>query len=272
VRSAFTLIELLVVVAIIALLIAVLLPALHAAQMQARADLCMNNQRQLAVGFLSYANDWEDCLPGGTWDFVGPGNSYDDSIPLCWLGSLNTGGDRVHMPTCGTIYRYVGENQRIYKCPDDARDKRTDQHYAEKPEYSYTWPALLTGVPTSLLKLTRWPDKFNTWNWQTDWRRAMQYSPPWLLVEEDEDEYLSIVQDSGWSNVDIPTNRHKQRAAIAHVDGSVGFCAFQRVPAKVDAWKVYYELTDGRIVTCGSNGDAIRFGYLRTAPRLNPYP
>jgi hypothetical protein len=25
-------------------------------------------------------------------------------------------------------------------------------------------------------------------------------------------------------------------------------------------------------VTCGSNGDAIRFGYLRTAPRLNPYP
>ncbi|MFK7791000.1 MAG: DUF1559 domain-containing protein [Phycisphaeraceae bacterium] len=64
-RSAFTLIELLVVISIIALLIAILLPALGAARDAARSSQCKSNQRQLAIGFQVYTNDYKDhCVPG----------------------------------------------------------------------------------------------------------------------------------------------------------------------------------------------------------------
>ena len=64
--AAFTLIELLVVISIIALLIAILLPALAAARETARQAACLSNYRQLAIGFASYANDFDYFPRGGT--------------------------------------------------------------------------------------------------------------------------------------------------------------------------------------------------------------
>ena len=71
-RRGFTLIELLVVVAIIALLIALLLPAVKNAREVARASMCMSNQRQVHLGYASYANDEYEVVPpsydgSGTW-------------------------------------------------------------------------------------------------------------------------------------------------------------------------------------------------------------
>ncbi len=60
--TAFTLIELLVVISIIALLIGILLPALQGARSAARQTLCLSNKRQLAIGFVTYASDF-DVLP-----------------------------------------------------------------------------------------------------------------------------------------------------------------------------------------------------------------
>lgn len=82
----FTLIELLVVIAIIALLMSVLMPALHKAKLLAQSVVCRNNLKSIGLAALLYAENHEQTLPrnGGAWIFLfmpylgGTGETEDD--------------------------------------------------------------------------------------------------------------------------------------------------------------------------------------------------
>src|SRR5262245_16093995 len=81
-QKGFTLIELLVVIAIIAMLAAMLLPALSRSKCKAQAIGCMNNTKQLMLAWRMYAEDNRDLLPFAFSSTTGP------TAPYVWVQGM----------------------------------------------------------------------------------------------------------------------------------------------------------------------------------------
>jgi len=118
----FTLIELLVVIAIIAILAALLLPALGRAREKGQGIACLNNHRQLAIAWRMYAEDNRDVLVYASTS--GYFNNWPDAY--AWSGAHMDfdGNNRANWdPTYDMekrpLWPYTGKNHRIFKCPAD---------------------------------------------------------------------------------------------------------------------------------------------------------
>src|SRR5258707_3174835 len=154
-NNGFTLIELLVVIAIIAILAAMLLPAMAKAKIRAQGISCLNNMKQLQLASIVYAGDNHDWFPGNLVLDRG-GFTPTGTLPLkppSWVGNsmgFNLDGSGDLQPGCSTNTAYLGVNgdtvragatllgtltgsiggyakaAGLYKCPSD---KSIDKFY-----------------------------------------------------------------------------------------------------------------------------------------------
>jgi prepilin-type N-terminal cleavage/methylation domain-containing protein len=191
----FTLVELLVVIGIIAILIAMLLPALNRAREQARRVRCLSNMRQLTIAWLNYAQAHKGKICG----------SNTGRSPWDWV----LAGDDLNSLKGGVIWPYVN-NAEVFHCPNDRIDWRRTYSInswlnGEGPEAPNEVPGK---VATNLAQL-KYASRTFVFIEELDWRDYLRNS--FMVLP-----YGHPNQDQ-W--VDIPAPMHERVGLLAFADG-----------------------------------------------------
>lgn len=121
-RHAFTLIELLVVVAIIALLMAILLPSLAQARANAKRVSCASNMRAIGSAFGVYVSEWDGVLPPNYFNASEVSSTYYAT----WAWALSKATGRTYMDWMGMTYPQaaaasLNPNLRMWRCPENMK-------------------------------------------------------------------------------------------------------------------------------------------------------
>ncbi|MEY2408988.1 MAG: hypothetical protein QOF48_1658 [Verrucomicrobiota bacterium] len=117
-HRGFTLVEMLVAIAIIAVLAALLLPALSGAKGRGRAVACMNNLKQLATAHTLYADENQELFVNnhGTQETLRTAQSWVNNIQDWLDGDGNT---NLSLLTSGKLAPYLHQETAVFKCPSD---------------------------------------------------------------------------------------------------------------------------------------------------------
>lgn len=224
-RGAFTLIELLVVIAIIAVLAAMLLPALSKAKGRAQSLACLNNLKELQICLHLYVLDNNDYfVPNNSVAIIG--GTASDIKGLSWLPDVNadTEIDPSNIVN-GLLYQY-NTSLGIYHCPADQSTLETPagQPLPQIRWRSYNMSQSVNGYPQGD------PGYFQiipAWTKYTEVRHPVP-SELFVLI----DENANTIEDAEFGNPpigspyfeqnvwwDMPSDRHNQGANLSFVDG-----------------------------------------------------
>ena len=208
VRSGFTLIELLVVVAIIAILAAMLLPALASARERARQATCMSNMKQLGIGLVMYVDD-----AVGNW-FPSPPN---------WPFKDMYGGMGQYIGawiSCGCMPGANVRNKNVFQCPSDnvkAGAARTALGLGQVN--CGTWYTVSYGINSCIAGQPGW-------SWPAGHMSQIK-TPASAWIFADASNYYVSNADGGGTSIFY---RHLDGANIAFCDGHAEWMKKENVP------------------------------------------